>query len=759
MSSKLFGGWAAKYAAIAMRGSQRLAAAAALGIAAFGATDQALAVTTTFTGQFGTGNTWNVYELVPLPMTWADAHQAAISRPDPTGGTAIGHLVTLTSLAENNFVYTQAGGGGDRWIGLTDRFGVAPGATESLFQPDPLNQGWAWVTGEPFTFQNWGAGEPNDASAGEDGGQLRGDGLWNDNEIGYAIDSPVVDPEFNSTEEAQTKLPFIIEWSTNLATQPAGFPGSRPDPGLPRFFPSPLARMPGPNGTANAFGVLEVRDLGGVYDARTGVAKILAGGGTEVTGTAARIDLGDPDDGAGAGPNQGSVAGFIPFVSNVAGVDDNDMQTVVKGTFVVPAGQGGPQTFNVRSDDGFALRILSQATPASPLVQHKFTSARTGNVDEDGSLVFAQPTGDSNTQGVIDLAPGTYDIEFTAFENGGGAFWEVSTQKGDFINAATGVANWLLLGDSSSVPQQGITQVAKLTSNVTVTTYDTPVAGLFIFDTVSTFRSNPTPVQTGSFDTTIVYDGDDICCGRPGVNVATADLNEFPNGGNDNFMTMMNGTLQVLDTNGAPGETLTFGVFADDNAALRIIGQDFTFVTDLSGDGDALLQDLEGTGDDWLVADYRTGHTNAFGLITLTEGNYNFEAFHMEEGGDAGLEIWVAAGDQTAGFNAATYVPLTTTTLVKAANTGLGLVAGPGTGPMGGLDGDFDADGDVDGNDFVVWQRGGSPNPVSAADLATWKANFGATGAAGNVGAVPEPAALGLALVAGLGVLAARRRR
>jgi hypothetical protein len=757
MSSKLFGGWAAKCAAVAVRGSQRLAAAAALGLGAFGAAGQAEAVTTTFTGQFGAGNTWNVYELVTLPMTWADAKTVSLSRTNPTGGAQVGHLVTLTSLAENNFVYTQAGSGGDRWIGLTDRVGAAPGATESLFEADPLTQGWAWVTGEPFAFNNWGGGEPNDASSGEDGAHLRGDGLWNDNEIGYAADQPVVDPAFNSQEEAQTRLPFVIEWDTMLATQPAGFPGSRPEPGVPRFFPSPLARMPGPNGTATAFGVREVRDLGGVYDARAGVAKLVTGTGTITDGTATRIDLGDPDDGAGAGPNPGSVPGFIPYISNVAGTDDNDIQTVIKGTIVVPAGQGGPQTFNVRSDDGFAMRILSQATPASPLVQHKFKSARTGNVDEDGSLVFAAPTGDSNTQGVIDLAPGTYDIEFTAFENGGGAFWEVSTQKGDFIDAATGIPNWLLLGDSSSVPQQGITQAAKLTANVTVRTFDTPVAGLLIADTVSTFRGNPTPVQTGSFDTTIVYDGDDICCGRPGVNLPVTDLNEFPNGGNDNFMSMMNGTLQVLDTNGAPGEVLTFGLFADDNSALHIIGQDFTAV---GGDlTNTMLLDLEGTGDDWLVSDFRTGNGNALGLITLPEGNYNFEAFQMEEGGDAGLEVWVAAGDQTAGFNASTYVPLTTTTLVRAANTGLGLVAGPGTGPMGGVAGDFDADGDVDGNDFVVWQRGGSPNPVSAADLALWKANFGATGAAGSVGAVPEPAALGLAFVAGLGILAARRRR
>lgn len=39
--------------------------------------------------------------------------------------------------------------------------------------------------------------------------------------------------------------------------------------------------------------------------------------------------------------------------------------------------------------------------------------------------------------------------------------------------------------------------------------------------------------------------------------------------------------------------------------------------------------------------------------------------------------------------------------------------------------GDFDGDGDVDGRDFLVWQRGGSPTPFSASDLAMWRANYG----------------------------------
>ena len=111
-------------------------------------------------------------------------------------------------------------------------------------------------------------------------------------------------------------------------------------------------------------------------------------------------------------------------------------------------------------------------------------------------------------------------------------------------------------------------------------------------------------------------------------------------------MTQMTGSFTVLDTNGAAGETLTFGLFSDDNTALHINGQSFTAT---GGDVNAMLGNPEGVGaDQWLVMDVRTGNSNALGLITLAEGTYNFEAFQMEEGGDAGLEVWVAAGDRLA---------------------------------------------------------------------------------------------------------------
>jgi hypothetical protein len=80
--------------------------------------------------------------------------------------------------------------------------------------------------------------------------------------------------------------------------------------------------------------------------------------------------------------------------------------------------------------------------------------------------------------------------------------------------------------------------------------------------------------------------------------------------------------------------------------------------------------------------------------------------------------------------------------------------------PSAGPAGDFTGDGVVDGADFLKWQRGESPSPLSAADLATWKAGFGTSAAALSVSAVPEPAtiAIGLLGAAAMGVAARRRR-
>jgi hypothetical protein len=73
-------------------------------------------------------------------------------------------------------------------------------------------------------------------------------------------------------------------------------------------------------------------------------------------------------------------------------------------------------------------------------------------------------------------------------------------------------------------------------------------------------------------------------------------------------------------------------------------------------------------------------------------------------------------------------------------------------------DGDFDFDGDVDGRDFLAWQQGKSPEPLSAADLMLWKAHFGGNSLAAASGAVPEPASAATSVLGAISLILHGRR-
>ncbi|MDB6025733.1 MAG: hypothetical protein JWM68_1956 [Verrucomicrobiales bacterium] len=129
--------------------------------------------------QFARAQTWiqwsssvggnnHYYALTPAATNWIDAERLAKS----WGGT----LATITSSNEQNFVDTTFLTGAFEhmpvWIGLLDP--VAKGtALETFRQAKELigtqseAHTFEWVTGEPVSYRNWKAGEPNNSAPGE----------------------------------------------------------------------------------------------------------------------------------------------------------------------------------------------------------------------------------------------------------------------------------------------------------------------------------------------------------------------------------------------------------------------------------------------------------------------------------------------------------------------------------------------------------------------------------------------------------------
>lgn len=87
------------------------------------------------------------YTIVSDNTSWTDAENKAVSLG--------GHLVTIRSQAENEWVFNYAlsvtsSAVYGAWIGLYQ----LPGSTEPT-------GGWVWSSNEPVVYTHWPAGEPN----------------------------------------------------------------------------------------------------------------------------------------------------------------------------------------------------------------------------------------------------------------------------------------------------------------------------------------------------------------------------------------------------------------------------------------------------------------------------------------------------------------------------------------------------------------------------------------------------------------------
>lgn len=121
------------------------------------------------------------YKLYELNKSWEEAQEYFES--------IRGHLATITSEEENNFVYNYISSLGyeSAYFGATDK----------------ENEGiWVWITGEEFIYNNWHNNEPNNERGDEDYVMFYykyPDGTWNDGGL-------------KTVNANLSKTPYICEW-------------------------------------------------------------------------------------------------------------------------------------------------------------------------------------------------------------------------------------------------------------------------------------------------------------------------------------------------------------------------------------------------------------------------------------------------------------------------------------------------------------------------------------------------------------------
>ena len=170
----------------------------------------------------GTGH---YYELIEQwGIGWDDAKTAAEARSH-LGSP--GHLVTITSQAENDFIRDTVLG-----TAVLDHYWV--GGYQPENSPEPGGN-WQWITGEAWTYQNWNGGEPNNVSGGDEdvlmvysGVHQSRYGKWNDAPRaaadwvgGYIVEYEVL-PPVNTPPTAEAGGPYSVAEGASVTVTGSG---------------------------------------------------------------------------------------------------------------------------------------------------------------------------------------------------------------------------------------------------------------------------------------------------------------------------------------------------------------------------------------------------------------------------------------------------------------------------------------------------------------------------------------------------------
>ena len=153
----------------------------------------------------------NSYYRSHARFTWEEARARAFREG--------GHLITIADQAENDVAAAAAKYGvSSYWLGLSDV---------------EQEGSWQWVTGEPFSYENWAPGEPNNSADKEHYGMIWSQctdcgydrlGTWNDGSGGpakFLIEvenrSAFTPPPAPRNLTAQNSAKIVVSWDQSVS--------------------------------------------------------------------------------------------------------------------------------------------------------------------------------------------------------------------------------------------------------------------------------------------------------------------------------------------------------------------------------------------------------------------------------------------------------------------------------------------------------------------------------------------------------------
>ncbi len=347
-----------------------------------------------YSGPFASSNRWNVYVAIENATDWETAFRLA------TGAVfrgVSGHLATVASSAENDFVY-RAGYGHSGWLGLTNL---------------PAGSDWEWVTDERFDFQMF---EPASSFSNSPRAAAIVPGkMWQALPRSLAVTDG-----------------YVLEFDTGDSRP------YRPD-GRRAMFPEGLVQQL--TGRDGFFDVAEWRELPPALTLADAVRAIEAGVGEGVHGLSPVLAFRDPD----VTP---ATPGTRAFVSDVPGVLDSNLVLLARGVIRIPTNQAGHWTFRVIGRGGFALRLDGEnwvTELGDAFLEPGNDSVLTHNQVDDTNFVGG---------GVVFLSAGEHLVEVLSAIGAAPAFLEVSAAYGARTNGLNS-GDWQPLGSLGGLPPQG----------------------------------------------------------------------------------------------------------------------------------------------------------------------------------------------------------------------------------------------------------------------------------------------------------------